>query len=105
MSAESCLTGQCLIVAKTLKKEFPKGKLIDVVEPEDDKDWLFYPGKVHHVVLKVGDEYWDGMGVWEEQQLLDFWRNRAFKFERRVINFRLEPHNRMRAKDLGLRGA
>ncbi len=96
-----CLTGKCLVFAKRIREEVG-GVLFDVVEPENSPG-LYYPGLVHHVVVKVGNKYVDGTGEWTKDDLLDFWKKRANHFERRNIDFVLEPHNKGRAKDQGLK--
>lgn len=98
-----CLGGKCLIFARQIRDEIG-GNLVDVVEPEDSPA-LYYPGLVYHVVVKSGNKYFDGTGEWTEDELLDFWKRRGKHFEKRTINFVLEPHNRKRAKDQRMKGA
>ena len=93
-------------MAIAIKKSLPgtKGKLMDLVEPEDDFDgFLLYPGKVHHVFVVWEGMFLDGDGAHQPEEMMSKWRSEAKK--NKVAELRIEPHNPKRATDLKLNGS
>jgi len=56
-------TSNCGIFAILLKEIFNVGKLVAVVGDLDKK-------VVRHVMLRIGDKYYDSQGVWEKEEII-----------------------------------
>jgi hypothetical protein len=92
--------GGCLTFATALKNKLGHGaKLVDVVEPRGEGFYL-YPGEPHHVLVEYDGMLWDAGGGFTPKEVLADWKERLGVLGR---NLRLEPHNKARAKDAGLK--
>jgi hypothetical protein len=89
--------GKCLVFAEALKRAAGrKGVLYDVVEDRRLRGRIVETVP-HHVVLRIGDAYWDSEGPSTEAELLARWEARAPASVDRPL--RLEKHDRKRARD------
>jgi len=98
--------GGCRAMALAIKKSLPNknGKMMDLVEPEDQPPAaLLYSGMVHHVFVVWEGMFLDGDGAHQPEEMMSKWTSEAKK--NGVKELRIEPHNPKRATDLKLDGS